>query len=184
MLSIKNLHACVAETKTKILKGLNLEILSGSVHAIMGPNGSGKSTLSKVIAGHPAYEITQGEVSYFGKNLLELEPDERALAGVFLAFQYPIEVPGVSNASFLREACNASRKHQGLEELDPLEFDDYVREKLKMSSISWAIRWVLSRTTLSSRCPSASSVVAYSSRTICEKPSMARSGTRRSWETE
>jgi len=131
MLSIKNLHACVAETKTKILKGLNLEILSGSVHAIMGPNGSGKSTLSKVIAGHPAYEITQGEVSYFGKNLLELEPDERALAGVFLAFQYPIEVPGVSNASFLREACNASRKHQGLEELDPLEFDDYVREKHK-----------------------------------------------------
>ena len=131
MLSIKNLHARVAETQTAILKGLDLEIKAGEVHAIMGPNGSGKSTLSKVVAGHPSYEVTQGEVTYQGKNLLELEPDERALEGVFLAFQYPIEVPGVSNSSFLRESLNAARRHRNEDELDPLEFDDFVRAKLK-----------------------------------------------------
>lgn len=131
MLSIKNLHARVAESQTPILKGLDLEIKAGEVHAIMGPNGSGKSTLSKVIAGHPSYEVTQGTVTYQGKDLLELEPDERALEGVFLAFQYPIEVPGVSNSSFLRESLNAARRHRNEDELDPLEFDDYVRAKLK-----------------------------------------------------
>jgi Fe-S cluster assembly ATP-binding protein len=131
MLSIKDLHANVEESGAKILKGLNLEVNAGEVHAIMGPNGSGKSTLSKVVAGHPAYAVTSGTVTYLGKDLLALEPDERALDGVFLAFQYPIEVPGVSNASFLRESFNAVRRHQGGEELDPLEFDDYVRMKLK-----------------------------------------------------
>lgn len=131
MLSVKNLHAQVYETKTPILKGLDFEVNAGQVHAIMGPNGSGKSTLSKVIAGHPAYEVTQGSVTFLGRDLLGLEPHERALAGVFLAFQYPIEVPGVSNFSFLREASNAKRRHDGVDELDPLEFDDFVREKLK-----------------------------------------------------
>lgn len=131
LLSIENLHARVAETGPKILRGLSLTVNAGEVHAIMGPNGSGKSTLSKIIAGHPAYEVTEGTVHFEGRDLLELEADERAREGVFLAFQYPIEVPGVSNASFLRESYNAISRHQGKEELDPLEFDDYVREQMK-----------------------------------------------------
>ncbi len=130
LLEIKDLHAAI-DGKT-ILNGLNLQIKKGEVHAIMGPNGSGKSTLAKVLAGHPSYEVTKGEVLYEGKNLLELEPDERAREGVFLAFQYPVEVPGVSNSQFLRLAYNEKMKHLGLEELDPLEFNDYLTEKAKI----------------------------------------------------
>src|SRR5919202_4856055 len=111
MLEIKNLQVKV-EGK-EILRGVDLSVNAGEVHAIMGPNGSGKSTLAKVLAGHPAYEVTAGEVTYDGKNLLELDPDERAREGIFLAFQYPVEVPGVSNAQFLRLAYNERRKHIG-----------------------------------------------------------------------
>ena len=127
MLEIRNLHASV--DGNEILKGINLKINKGEVHAIMGPNGSGKSTLAKVLAGHPAYEVTAGGVIYNGKNLLEMTPDERARAGVFMAFQYPVEVPGVSNAQFLRLAYNEKQKHLGAEELDPLEFKDLLKEK-------------------------------------------------------
>jgi Fe-S cluster assembly ATP-binding protein len=130
VLEIRNLHATV-EGK-EILRGLDLMVNAGEVHAIMGPNGSGKSTLAKVLAGHPAYVVTAGEVLYEGRNLLELEPDERARAGVFLAFQYPVEVPGVSNAQFLRLAYNEKRKHLGEEELDPLEFKDLLTERAKI----------------------------------------------------
>ena len=130
LLDIKDLHATV-EGK-EILKGLSLTIKKGEVHAIMGPNGSGKSTLAKVLAGHPHYEVTSGEVSYEGRNLLELSPDERAREGVFLAFQYPVEVPGVSNAQFLRLAYNEKMKHLGQEELDPLEFKDLLTERAKI----------------------------------------------------
>ena len=130
LLEIKDLHASIDDKE--ILKGLNLTVNKGEVHAIMGPNGSGKSTLSKVLAGHPSYEVTKGEVLYNGENLLELEPDERAKAGIFLAFQYPVEVPGVSNSQFLRLAYNEKMKHLGLEELDPLEFNDYLKERAKI----------------------------------------------------
>ncbi len=130
LLEVKDLHAAI--DGKEILKGLNLHIDKGEVHAIMGPNGSGKSTLAKVLAGHPSYEVTKGEVLYEGKNLLELEPDERAREGVFLAFQYPVEVPGVSNSQFLRLAYNEKMKHLGEEELDPLEFNDYLTEKAKI----------------------------------------------------
>jgi Fe-S cluster assembly ATP-binding protein len=129
LLEIKDLHASI--DGKNILKGLNLQINKGEVHAIMGPNGSGKSTLAKVLAGHPSYEVTTGKVLYEGKDLLELEPDERAREGVFLAFQYPVEVPGVSNSQFLRLAYNEKMKHLGEEELDPLEFNDYLTEKAK-----------------------------------------------------
>ncbi len=128
ILSVKDLTANVDETP--ILKGINLEIKAGEIHAIMGPNGSGKSTLSKVLAGHPAYGVTGGEVSYLGQNLLDMEPEDRARSGVFLAFQYPLEIPGVSNLDFLRVAYNSKRKHEGLEELDAFDFDDLVQEKL------------------------------------------------------
>ncbi len=130
LLEIKDLHASIDDKE--ILKGLNLTINKGEVHAIMGPNGSGKSTLSKVLAGHPSYTVTSGEVLYNGENLLELEPDERAKAGIFLAFQYPVEVPGVSNSQFLRLAYNEKMKHIGEEELDPLEFNDYLKERAKI----------------------------------------------------
>src|SRR5215208_7214086 len=127
MLEIRNLHAAI--DGKEILKGINLTINKGEIHAIMGPNGSGKSTLAKVLAGHPDYEVTAGEVLYEGRNLLEMPPDERAREGVFMAFQYPIEVPGVSNAQFLRLAYNEKRKHLGEEELDPLEFKDLLKER-------------------------------------------------------
>jgi Fe-S cluster assembly ATP-binding protein len=116
----------------EILRGISLTVNKGEVHAIMGPNGSGKSTLAKVLAGHPAYGVTKGEVLFEGRDLLELTPDERAREGVFLAFQYPVEVPGVSNAQFLRLAYNEKRKHLGEEELDPLEFKDYLAERAKL----------------------------------------------------
>lgn len=115
-----------------ILKGLNLVIKAGEIHAIMGPNGSGKSTFSKVLAGHPSYRVTGGEILFQGSNLLELEPEERARAGVFLAFQYPLEIPGVSNIDFLRVAYNAGQKHKGLPEVDPLDFEDLLQEKLQI----------------------------------------------------
>lgn len=130
MLEIRNLHAAI--DGNEILKGINLTVKKGEIHAIMGPNGSGKSTLAKVLAGHPDYEVTAGEVLYGGKNLLEMSPDERAREGVFMAFQYPIEVPGVSNAQFLRLAYNEKRKHLGEEELDPLEFKDLLKERAKV----------------------------------------------------
>src|SRR5215203_4673764 len=130
MLEIKNLRAGI--DGREILRGINLTVNKGEIHAIMGPNGSGKSTLAKVLAGHPQYEVTTGEILYEGRNLLELAPDERAREGVFMAFQYPIEVPGVSNAQFLRLAYNEKKKHHGEEELDPLEFKDLLKERAKV----------------------------------------------------
>ncbi len=132
MLEIKNLHAVVEEDGSEILKGVNLNIGRGQIHAIMGPNGSGKSTLSKVVAGHPAYEVTEGKVLYDGEDILELDPEERAHLGIFLAFQYPVEVPGVTNKTLLRQAYNTIAKEQGREELDPIQFEDYVKERLEI----------------------------------------------------
>ncbi len=128
MLKIENLHVRVAGKE--ILKGVSLEVRAGEMHAIMGPNGAGKSTLGNVLAGRAGYEITQGSVEYNGRNLLELEPEERAAAGVFLAFQYPVEIPGVNNTYFLRTALNAQRKRRGEAELDSMQFLKMVREKL------------------------------------------------------
>ncbi len=132
MLEIKNLHVVVEEDGSEILKGVNLNINRGEIHAIMGPNGSGKSTLSKIVAGHPAYEVTQGDILSEGESILELDPEERAHLGIFLAFQYPVEVPGVTNKTLLRQAYNTIAREQDREELDPLEFEDYVKERLKI----------------------------------------------------
>lgn len=130
MLEIRQLHASI--NGKEILKGFNLKVNAGEVHAIMGPNGSGKSTLSKVLAGDPHYTVTKGEILFHGKNILDLEPEDRALRGIFMAFQYPVEVPGVNNASFLRMSYNARRKYLGKTEVDPLEFQDLLKEKLKL----------------------------------------------------
>ncbi len=132
MLEIKNLHVEVEGEGTEILKGVNLTINKGEIHAIMGPNGSGKSTLAKIVAGHPEYEVTKGDIIYNGESILELDPDERSHAGLFLAFQYPVEGPGVTNNTLLRESYNTIAASRGREELDPLEFDDYIREKLEL----------------------------------------------------
>lgn len=129
MLEVKDLRA--GFDGSEILKGISLSVKKGEVHAIMGPNGSGKSTLAKILSGHPSYEVMSGEVTLDGKNLLELEPDKRALEGVFMGFQYPVEIPGVNNAEFLRMAYNAKQVHEGKEELDPLDFDDTLSEKMK-----------------------------------------------------
>ncbi|MBX3173998.1 MAG: Fe-S cluster assembly ATPase SufC [Gemmatimonadaceae bacterium] len=130
MLKITDLQAAAGEKQ--ILKGISLEVKPGEIHAIMGPNGSGKSTLAQVIAGHPGYEVTGGSIEYQGEDLLELEAEERAQKGVFLAFQYPVEIPGVTNAYFLRAAYNEIRKAKGEDELDPIEFLDLMEEKLKL----------------------------------------------------
>lgn len=130
MLEINDLHAGIGERE--ILKGISLRVNAGEVHAVMGPNGSGKSTLAQVLAGNPSYQVTRGTISYNGQDLLELEPEVRAQNGIFLAFQYPVEIPGVSNAYFLRSAYNEIRKAKGMEEVDPLEFLDLVEEKLKL----------------------------------------------------
>ncbi len=133
MLEIKNLHAGVEGAE--ILRGIDLVVNEGEVHAIMGPNGSGKSTLAQVLAGHPGFEVTEGTVTYDGQNLLDMEPEDRAHAGIFMAFQYPVEVRGITNAYFMRSAINAIRKSRGEEELDPIDFMELLEEKLQ--SIGW-----------------------------------------------
>lgn len=137
MLHIKNLHARVEGNE--ILHGIDLEVEAGEVHAVMGPNGSGKSTLAKVLAGRDGYEVTEGEVLYQGRNLLEMLPEERAREGVFLGFQYPVEIPGVSNMYFLKAALNAVRRHQGLEELDAIDFLEVARQKMKLVEMDEAL---------------------------------------------
>ena len=133
LLEVKSLRASAGDKE--ILRGVDLTVYAGEVHAVMGPNGSGKSTLAQVIAGHPAYQVTAGEILYEGKDLLDMEPEERAQAGVFLAFQYPVEIAGVSNAYFLRAAYNEIRKARGLEEVDSMDFLDLLEEKLKI--VEW-----------------------------------------------
>ena len=136
LLQIKNLKATIKNSDAEpILKGLNLEVKPNEIHAIMGPNGSGKSTLSKIIAGHPDYEVIEGEILFNGQNLLDLEVTERANAGIFLGFQYPIEVPGVNNADFLRLAYNSKQVFEGKEELDPLDFNELLENKIKLLNI-------------------------------------------------
>lgn len=130
MLEIKNLHASI--NGSEILKGINLKVNAGEVHAIMGPNGSGKSTLAQVLAGREDYKVTEGEVLYNGKNLLDLSPEDRAREGIFLAFQYPVEIPGVSNVNLLKTAVNEIRKYNGEEELDAIDFLDLIKEKMKL----------------------------------------------------
>jgi Fe-S cluster assembly ATP-binding protein len=130
LLEVRNLSAKVAGVE--ILKGVSLTVRAGEVHAIMGPNGSGKSTFAKALVGHPAYEITSGAATFVGRNLFELSAEERARAGLFLGFQYPVEIPGVANAQFLRLAYNTIQAARGKDELDPLEFDDFVREKMQL----------------------------------------------------
>lgn len=133
MLEIRGLRANAGEKE--ILKGIDLTVNAGEVHAVMGPNGSGKSTLAQVLAGHPAYQVTAGEVLYLGQDLLDMDPEERAQAGVFLAFQYPVEIPGITNAYFLRAAYNEIRKAKGLEEVDPMDFLDLLEDKLRL--VEW-----------------------------------------------
>ena len=133
LLEVRGLRASAGEKE--ILRGVDLTVYAGEVHAVMGPNGSGKSTLAQAIAGHPAYQVTAGEILYQGKDLLDMEPEERAQAGVFLAFQYPVEIPGVSNAYFLRAAYNEIQKARGLEEVDSMDFLDLLEEKLKI--VEW-----------------------------------------------
>jgi len=133
LLEIKNLHASVAGKE--ILRGVNLSVEEGEVHAIMGPNGSGKSTLARVLAGHPEYEVTGGTVEYDGQELLAMDPETRAREGVFMAFQYPVEIPGVNNAYFLKAALNALRKHRGQDELDAMEFMSLVRNRMQVLHI-------------------------------------------------
>jgi Fe-S cluster assembly ATP-binding protein len=137
MLEIRNLQV-KAEDKL-ILRGITLTVNTGEVHAIMGPNGSGKSTLARALAGHPGYEVTAGEVRYEGKDLLDMDPDERAREGLFMAFQYPVEIPGVNNAYFLKAALNARRKQQGLEELDAIDFMAFIREKARLLQVDEAM---------------------------------------------
>jgi Fe-S cluster assembly ATP-binding protein len=137
MLEVRNLQV-KAEDKL-ILRGIDFSVNRGEVHAIMGPNGSGKSTLARALAGHPGYEVTAGEVLYEGKDLLDMAPDERAREGVFMAFQYPVEIPGVNNAYFLKAAVNARRKHQGLEELDAIDFMKIIKEKAKLLQVDEAM---------------------------------------------
>jgi Fe-S cluster assembly ATP-binding protein len=132
MLTIKNLHAQVAESGKEILKGLNLTVKAGEVHAIMGPNGAGKSTLSSVLAGREDYEVTEGSVAFNGQDLLELDADERAGEGIFMAFQYPVEIPGVSNKFFLQTALNAVREYRGEDEIDLFDFAQLVQEKIEL----------------------------------------------------
>src|SRR5437667_6113489 len=137
MLKIRSLRASAGGKS--ILKGIDLDVKAGEVHAIMGPNGSGKSTLANVLAGRESVEVTEGEVLYEGRNLLEMSPEQRARAGVFLAFQYPVEIPGVSNMYFLKSALNAIRKHRGLEELDAMDFLSLVRERMKLLDMDEAL---------------------------------------------
>jgi len=133
MLEVKDLRA--GFDGSEIIKGISLSVKAGEVHAIMGPNGSGKSTLAKVLVGHPSYEVMGGEVIYNGENLLEMDPEQRALKGIFMGFQYPVEIPGVNNAEFLRMAYNAKQVNEGKEEIDPLDFDDILLEKMEMLSM-------------------------------------------------
>src|SRR3954468_18513080 len=144
LLEVKNLRASAGDKE--ILRGIDLTVNAGEVHAVMGPNGSGKSTLAQVIAGHPAYAVTGGEVLYGGRDLLEMEPEERAQAGVFLAFQYPVEIPGISNAYFLRAAYNEIRKARGLEEIDSMDFLDLLEDKLRL--VEWGPE-IMSRAVIS-----------------------------------
>jgi Fe-S cluster assembly ATP-binding protein len=137
MLEIRNLQ--VKAGGAEILRGINLTVKAGEVHAIMGPNGSGKSTLARVIAGHPEYEVVAGSITYDGRNLLDMSPEDRARDGIFLAFQYPVELPGVNNAYFLKAALNAKRKHLGLDELDAMEFMALVRDKAKVLELDPAL---------------------------------------------
>src|SRR3954471_8114689 len=137
LLEIRGLKATVADKE--ILKGIDLTVNKGEVHAVMGPNGSGKSTLAQVLAGNPAYEVTGGTATYDGKDLFELEPEERAQQGIFLAFQYPVEIPGVSNANFLKSAVNAVRRHRGQPELDAIEFLKLARQRLKLLNMDEAL---------------------------------------------
>ena len=132
MLEIRNLHAVVEGEELEILKGVNLTVNKGEIHAIMGPNGSGKSTLSKVVSGHPEYEVTEGTILFEGEDITEMDADERAHLGLFLAFQYPVEVPGITNKTLLREAYNTIARANEREELDPLEFEDYLVSKLEI----------------------------------------------------
>ena len=130
ILEIQGLKASVNDTE--IVKNLNLIVNAGEIHAIMGKNGSGKSTFAKIVAGHPAYRVTGGDILFYGESILDIEPEQRSQKGIFLGFQYPIEIPGVSNADFLRLSCNARRKYQGLDELDPLEFFEFITKKLEI----------------------------------------------------